>query len=47
MSQKLPVNGFKCRKELIRFNEESIQNYDEDSDKGYILEVGVVYPKET
>ena len=29
----------------IWFNEEFLQNYDEDSDKGYILEVGE-YPEE-
>ena len=36
MSQKLPVNGFKWKK-VSTFNEEFIKNYDEDSDKGYIL----------
>ena len=35
MSQKLPVDGFKWRKDLFRFNEEFIENYDEDNDKGY------------
>ena len=35
MSQKLPVDSFKWRKDLFRFNEEFIENYDEDSDKGY------------
>ena len=29
-----------------KFNEDFIKNYDEDSDKGYILEVDVEYPKE-
>ena len=45
MSQKLPVNGFKWKKNMSKFNEEFIKNYDEDSDKGYILEVDVQYPK--
>ena len=45
MSQKLPVNGFKWRKTMSKFTEEFIKNYDEDSDKGYILEVDVKYPK--
>ena len=45
MSQKLPVNGFKWKKNMLKFNEEFIKNYDEDSDKGYILEVDVKYPK--
>ena len=45
MSQKLPVNGFKWVKKLSRFNEIFIRNYDENSDKGYFLEVDVDYPK--
>ena len=46
MSQKLPVNGFKWRKDLIRFDEEFIESYGEDSDKRYILKVDADYPKE-
>ena len=50
MSQKLPVNGFKRVKNLsecnsIEFNEVFIKNYDENSDKGYFLEIDVDYPK--
>ena len=30
---------------MLKFNEEFIKNYDEDSDKGYILEVDIEYPK--
>ena len=45
MSQKLPVSGFKWKKYISKFTEEFIKNYDEDSDKGYILEVDVKYPK--
>ena len=45
MSQKLPVNGFKWKKYMLKFNEKFTKNYDEDSDKGYILEVDVEYPK--
>ena len=45
MSQKLPVNGFKWKKNISRFNEKFIKIYDEDSDKGYILEADVEYPK--
>ena len=44
MSQKLPLNGFKWKKNMLKFNEEFIKNYDEDSNKGYILEVDVKYP---
>ena len=45
MSQKLPVNGFKWIKKFYKFNEDFIKNFDEDSNKGYILEVDVEYPK--
>ena len=30
---------------MLKFNNEFIKSYDEDSDKGYILEVDVEYPK--
>ena len=30
---------------MLKINEEFIKNYDEDSDKGYIVEVDVKYPK--
>ena len=45
MSQKLPVNGFKWIKKLSKFNKNFIKNYDENSNKGCILEVDVKYPK--
>ena len=45
MSQKLPVHGFKWKKILLKFNEDFIRNYDENSGKGYILEADVKYPK--
>ena len=45
MSQKLPVNGFKWVNDVTEINEEFIENYDENNDKGYILEVDVKYPK--
>ena len=41
MSQKLPANGFKLIKELFKFNEDFTKNYDENSNKGYILKVDV------
>ena len=53
MSKKLPVNGFKwtdndktaelSTKHVI--NEEFIKSYNEDNNKGYILEVDIKYPK--
>ena len=45
MSQKLLVNGFKWLEDTSEINEEFIKNYDENNDKGYILEVDVKYPK--
>ena len=45
MSQKLPANGFKWVKNTSKIDEEFIKNYDEDDDKGYILEVDVKYPR--
>ena len=44
MSQKLSVNGFKWV-ENNEINEEFIKNYNENNNKGYILEVDVKYPK--
>ena len=44
ISKKLPVNGFKWLDNDV-INEEFIKNYDENDNKGYILEVDVKYPK--
>ena len=45
MSQKLPVNGFKWKKNVSKFDEDFIKNYNESRHKGYILEVDVEFPK--
>ena len=53
MSKILPVNGFKwldtsetsALARSNKINEDFIKNYDENNDKGYILEVDVKYPK--
>ena len=45
MSQKLSVDGFKWIKDLSKFNESFIKNYDESSDQGNIFKVDVKYPK--
>ena len=47
MSQKLPVNNFKWvgKNNLSKLNGTFIKNYDENSDKGYMFEVDVEYPK--
>ena len=45
MFQKLPVDGFKWIKKLFEFNKGFIKNYDEESNKGYFLEVDVEYPE--
>ena len=38
----IALNG---KKNMLKFNEDSIKNHDEDNDKGYILETDVKYPK--
>ena len=47
MSKKLPTNGFKWldSDNITEINEEFIINYNENDNKGYILEVDVKYPK--
>ena len=45
ISPKFPVNGFELEENIHKFNGDSIKNYDEDSNKGYFLEVDVEYPK--
>ena len=47
MSQKLPVNGFRWldSDKINEINEEFIKNYNENDNKGYILEVDVKYLK--
>ena len=45
MTQKPPVNGLKWVKELSKFNDSFIKNYNENSDIGYFLEVDVEYPE--
>ena len=39
MSRKLPVINFEWIKHNSQFNEDFIENYDEESDEGYFLEV--------
>ena len=41
MSQKLPVNDFELEENIHKFNKYFIKSYDENSNKGYILEVDV------
>ena len=45
MSQKLPVNNFKWVKNKSKIDEKFMKNYDEDSDKEYIIEVDFKYPR--
>ena len=40
---KIPVNGFKWVEKLSRFNDILIKNYNENSDKGYFVEVDIDY----
>ena len=41
MSQKLPVNNFEWVKDTYQFSKDFIKKYNEESDKGYFLEVDV------
>ena len=45
MSKKLPVDGFKWVDDISRFTEDSVQNYDEEGDVGYLLVADIEYPK--
>ena len=45
MNKKLPLNGFKWADKSI-FATDFIKNYDDDGDKGYLLQVDVEHPKE-
>ena len=45
MSQKLPVNNFEWIEDTSQYNEGFIKSYNEESDKGYFLEVDVQYPE--
>ena len=44
MSQKMPVKNFKWVKDTSKFDKSFIKSYNEESDKGYFLEVDVQYP---
>ena len=47
MSKELPVNGFKWLNsdKINEINEDFIKNYNENDNKGYVLEVDVKYTK--
>ena len=45
MFQVLCLSGFKWVKHMPKIDEDLKKIYDEDSDKGYILEVDAEYPK--
>ena len=44
MCKKLPLNGNKWGN-VEQYDSDFIKNYDDNSDKGYLLEVAVDYPK--
>ena len=46
MCGKVPVSDFKWSTKTDKFTNGFIKNYDKNSDKGYILEVDVEYPKD-
>ena len=37
MSQKLPVNGFKCVEGTSQSNTDFMKSYNEESDEGYFI----------
>ena len=43
MSQKLPIDGFKLGENTSQFDKDFIENYIEDSNERYFLEVYVQY----
>ena len=45
MSQKLPVNNFEWIKDTSKLNEDSIKDFNEESDEECFLEVDVQYPE--
>ena len=45
MLQKLPVNNFEWIEDTFQVSEAFIKNYNEESDKGYLLEVDLQYIK--
>ena len=45
MSQKLILNYFKWVEYILKFNENFIKSYDDESDEGYFYEVDVQYPE--
>ena len=46
MPKKLPIKGFKWHDDIERIDEEFIKEYNEISDKGYVIEADVGYPQE-
>ena len=44
--RKITCWQFRIERKHTKFDEKFMKNYDENSDKGYILEVNVEYPKE-
>ena len=44
MLQNLSVDNFEWIEDISQFDEDCIKNYNEESEKGYFLEVDVQYP---
>ena len=45
MCKKLPDGGFMWAKNLNKYTSDFIKNYDENSNLGYLLKVGIKFPK--
>ena len=41
----MPVDNFKWGEDISEFGERFIKSYNEESDEGYFLEVGIQYPE--
>ena len=44
--KKMPVNSLKWKTNMLTFNKEFIRHYDENSNKGYIIQISIDYPKD-
>ena len=43
ISQRLPVDSFKCVENISQFNKDLLQNCNEDSDAGHFFEISKNY----
>ena len=46
MYKKLPIDNFMWEQDLPVLTDDFIENYNEDSDRGYLFHVDITYPQE-